>query len=299
MEIEEEFTNYLKLQNKSDGTIGTYLLKLKCYKQWFKDTTGKELTKLYRENILDYISYLRNIKKTKKGLSLKAQSINVHISSLIKYNKFLVKSGKQKDIVITEDDTLAVQKSNINPCKVTQEEIQKFRQDILEADCRSLNNFEAKRNYCMVTILEFTGIRISECISIELEDLCLETAELIIRHGKGDKQRTVYLNDKCISAIKEYLKVRPENAGKYLFVSRQSVGKDKKMDRTTVNKMFNKHSTKITPHQERHGWATHAFETGVYKEDEVQYLAGHSSISTTQLYLNPDRKKMKEKANQL
>ena len=250
--MEQEFITYLKEQNKSNGTIQTYLLNLKCYKQWLVDTTGKDFKKLYRENIQDYISYLRNIKKTKQGLHLKAQSINVHISSLIKFNKFLVKSGTQTDIVVTEDDIIPVQKSGVNPCKVTQKEIQEFRQNILEYESRSLNNFETKRNYCMVTILQYCGLRISECISIELNDINLETTELIIRFGKGGKQRIVYLNDKCISSIKEYLKVRPENAGRYLFVTRESIGKEKKMNRTTVNKIFNQHSNKMTPHQERH-----------------------------------------------
>ena len=46
------------------------------------------------------------------------------------------------------------------------------------------------------------------------------------------------------------------------------------------------------------GWATHAFEEGIYKENEVQYLAGHKSLASTQIYLNPNIVKMKEKANQ-
>ena len=296
--MEQEYVDYLKQQNKSLGTIETYLRDLECYKKWLFDTTGSEFKKLYRENVQDYISYLRNIKKNKKGVSLKAQSINVHISSLIRFNKFLIDIKKQTEIAVTENDCIAVQKNGINPCKVTQEEIQKFRQDILEDNCRSLNNFETKRNFCIVTILQYCGIRISECISIEMEDFNLDTTELVIRYGKGGKQRTLYLNDKCISAIKEYLKVRSENSGKYLFVTRESIGKDKKMNRTTVNKIFSKHSTKLTPHQERHGWATHGLEAGIYKINEVQYLAGHTSLSSTQIYLNPDQRKMMEKANQ-
>lgn len=298
MNIDEEFKELLKYENKSDGTIETYLLNISCYMKWLRDTTGKEFKKLYRENIQDYISYLRTIKRTKQGLPLKAETINVHISSLIKFNKFLVKTEKQKDIVITEDDTIPVQKKGINPCRVTQEEIVKFRQDILECESRTLNNFETKRNFCMVTILQFCGLRISECISLEPSDINLETRELIVRKGKGGKQRTIYLNDKCISAIKSYLDVRPDNAGKYLFVTRESIGKDKKMDRTTVNKIFKKHSDKITPHQERHGWATHGLEANIYSLNEIQYLAGHSSISSSQIYLNPDVIKMREKANQ-
>ena len=130
--MEQEYVDYLKQQNKSLGTIETYLRDLECYKKWLFDTTGSEFKKLYRENVQDYISYLRNIKKNKKGVSLKAQSINVHISSLIKFNKFLIDTNKQTEIAVTESDCIAVQKNGINPCKVTQEEIQKFRQDILE-----------------------------------------------------------------------------------------------------------------------------------------------------------------------
>ena len=106
----------------------------------------------------------------------------------------------------------------------------------------------------MVTILQYCGMRVSECISIESDDIeiALKTRELIIRSGKGDKQRTIYLNDKCISAIKRYKEVKQINAGKYFFVTRESIGKNKKMDRTTVNKIFKKFSDVITPHQERH-----------------------------------------------
>lgn len=250
----QEFINYLKDENKSLGTIKTYIEKVQCYKKWLRDSTGTEFKKLYRENIKDYICYLKNNKLTKKGLHLKAQSINVHINSLIKFNDFLVKTGKQDNIVITKDDNISIQRNGINPSKVTQEEIRQFRQNILEDESRSLNNFETIRNFCIVTILQYCGLRISECLSIENDDIdiAIKTKEMVIRNGKGNKQRTIYFNDKCISSIKEYMKVRPKNAGKYFFVTRESIGKNKKMDRTTVNKIFKKHSDKITPHQERH-----------------------------------------------
>ncbi len=153
--MEQEYINYLKNQNKSLGTIQTYILNLQCYKKWLKDTTNKEFKKLYRENIQDYVCYLRNNKRTKQGLSLKAQTINTHISSLIKFNEFLVETGKQIEVVITDNDTIKIQKNGVNPCKVTQKEIQEFRQNILEAESRSLNNFETVRNFCMVTILQY------------------------------------------------------------------------------------------------------------------------------------------------
>ena len=77
--MEQEYVDYLKQQNKSLGTIETYLRDLECYKKWLFDTTGTELKKLYRENVQDYISYLRNIKKTKKNLknSWKVNSFDI------------------------------------------------------------------------------------------------------------------------------------------------------------------------------------------------------------------------------
>ena len=62
--MEQEYVDYLNQQNKSIGTIEIYLRNLECYKKWLSDTTGSEFKELYRENIQDYISYLRSIKKT-------------------------------------------------------------------------------------------------------------------------------------------------------------------------------------------------------------------------------------------
>lgn len=271
--MEQEFINYMEDKNKTDGTIQTYLLNINCYKRWLNDTTGTEFKKLYRENIKDYISYLRNIKRTKKGLPLKAQSINNQISSLIKFNKFLVDTGIQSDMVISENDCISVQKNGINPCRVTGDEIQKFRQNILEAESRSLTNWETKRNFCIVTILQYCGIRISECTAIKIDDISTETGELIIRKGKGGKQRIVYLNDKCIYAIIGYLELRPKTNNEYLFVTRESINKNKPINRVSINMIFSKYSNKITPHQERHFWATHGLESGNYTLNEIAYLA--------------------------
>ena len=70
----EDFKNYLSEQNKSQNTIQTYIQNIENFKKWYKDTTGEELKKIYRPNVLDYKSYLRNIKKTKKGQTLKAET---------------------------------------------------------------------------------------------------------------------------------------------------------------------------------------------------------------------------------
>ena len=68
----EEFKKYLKLEKKSQQTINNYVLAVDIYKQWLKDSTNVEFTKLIRENIIDFIFYMRKIKKTKKRSSFKS-----------------------------------------------------------------------------------------------------------------------------------------------------------------------------------------------------------------------------------
>lgn len=300
----EEFKEYLKLEKKSDQTIDNYILAVNIYKKWLKDSTNSQLTKLYRENIVDFLLYLRKIKKTKKGQPLRAESINQYIAGLVKFNEYLVGAGIQKDIVITYKDKVKVQKGGINPCKISNEDVKAFRQKILDSDCRSLDDFERIRNYCLVCILEFTGIRVSEAINIMLDDYNFNSMELIIRSGKGDKQRIVFINTKIKNAIEELLKVR-KNKGNYLFNTRQS----EKMSRSSVEKLFKKHSNVLTPHQERHNFGSSRLsnygiqqnssedeEKAKYTVAEIQFLLGHSSIKSTQVYLNPSIKAMKEKA---
>ncbi len=81
-----------------------------------------------------------------------------------------------------------------------------------------------KRNYAIATLLAYTGVRISEALSIKMNDFNLQTGECIIRSGKGGKQRIVLLNSKVLSAIKDYLIDRKTystaHESPYLFISK-------------------------------------------------------------------------------
>lgn len=281
----EEFKNYLLEQNKSQNTIDNYIRNVNSFKKWYKETTGEELKKLYRPNVLDYKSYLRNMKKTRKGENLKAETINVNLSAIMKYNKFLIDKEIQKDIVIQENDFIKVQKQHINPCKVDTADVERFRQQILE--------HETKRDYAIVTVILYVGLRISECLNIKMNDFDLNSKEIIVRNGKGGKVRTVYMNDKVVEAIKEYLKER-KNDSKYLFVSRQS----NKVSRSRINQIFNKYSNVLTPHGCRHYCFTNMSEKG-FSIIEIAMIGGHSSTRTTEIYTNPSEKEIKERINLL
>lgn len=274
----EEFKNYLEQQRKSKNTINSYILHIKGYYNWYSESFGSECSSLYRENILDYISYLRNIKKDT------GKTINCKISALIKFNEYLIVSGVQQNQVVSKKDNIKVQKSYANPSNVTKQEVDSFRQQLLRDGHQDI--------YCISTLLAYAGLRISEALNIQLTDFNLTVGELKVR-GKGDKDRVVYLNDKIINSIREFLSVR-ENDSPYLFANKNRGV----IHRSTINKVFNKYSEKITPHMLRHYFCTNALEGG-FSVHEVAYLAGHSNVHTTLLYLNPSRESMRNKINQL
>ena len=150
------------------------------------------------------------------------------------------------------------------------------------------------RDYAIVTILAYAGLRISECLALRVEDISLPAREIKVRHGKGDKMRVVYFGDKVVNAVREYLRNRPKTENPYLFPGRG----DSHLTRSQVNRIFNEYSESITPHTLRHFFCSNALENG-YTIADLANQAGHSNVHTTLLYTNPTREKMKEKANRL
>jgi len=280
MERLKGFINYLQEKGKSANTIKGYALDVQQYIKWFEESYGKECEELYRQNILEYISFLKTVKVQN------ARTINHKLSSLAKYNEYLIEQGVQKELVIIKKDMIKVQTAYASPTKVTELEVKQFLQKVLES--------KNKRNYAIFTLLAYTGLRISEALSIKMQDFNLKTGECIIRNGKGEKQRVVLLNSKVINSVKDYLREREKYTmalnSDYLFISK----KRPHMDRTVVNRIINQFSDKITPHQLRHFFCTNAIEKG-FSIHEVANQAGHSNINTTLLYTNPDKEKLRNK----
>lgn len=284
MDYVNEFIEYLKRDDKSQNTINGYIYDLKDYIKWFKESFNKSFNILIRQNVLEYKSFLRTVRQNN------GKTINHKLSSLLKYNHFLVDKHIQDNIVIEPNDKIKIQSQYASPTKVTEMEVKNFLQRVLESG--------NERDSSLTILLAYTGVRISEALNIKMRDFDINSKDCIIRNGKGDKQRIVFLNNKVIIALKQYLKIRSDfplsKTSDYLFVSR----KNDKLDRTTVNQIFKQYSDKITPHQLRHFFCTNALEKGMLAH-EVANQAGHSNIHTTLLYTNPDKNKLIEKMEKL
>lgn len=276
----DEFCEYLRQQGKAENTIKAYRQGMKEYMRWHEESFGKEMKLLLRANVLDYISYLRAV----KGLS--NRSVNTKLASLHCFNLYQISAGYVKEVILSKQDYLKVQLAYASPSTVDRGEVERFRQEILESN--------GARDYAIVTILAYAGLRISECLELRVEDVSLQAREITVRHGKGDKMRVVYFGDKVVNAVREYLRNRPKTENPYLFPGRG----DSHLTRSQVNRIFNEYSESITPHTLRHFFCSNALENG-YTIADLANQAGHSNVHTTLLYTNPTREKMKEKANRL
>lgn len=289
-ELIKEFKKKMYLEGKSQKTIEVYGNSVKEFFKWFYDSYGNiEYKKLYRENILEYKSYLKNIKKSAhSGNNLCPKSINSKLSALICFNELI----EPDNIVVTKRDLIKIQSEMVSPTSITKKEIEEFRQIVLQSE-----GCAAKRNYAIVTILAYAGLRITECLNLRKSDICLESSELKVTNGKGEKARIVIINSKIVSAVREYQKTdRVES--EWLFHN----SRGERLNQTTINRVFKLCCPKghnITPHTLRHFYAINAVSSGIFTIPEIANQMGHSSIKTTMKYMNPNLEEIRRKIEEL
>lgn len=289
-ELIKEFKKKMYLEGKSQKTIDVYGNSVKEFFKWFYDSYGNiEYKKLYRENILEYKSYLKNIKKSAhSGNNLCPKSINSKLSALICFNELI----EPDNIVVTKRDLIKIQSEMVSPTSITKKEIEEFRQIVLQSE-----GCAAKRNYAIVTILAYAGLRITECLNLRKSDICLESSELKVTNGKGEKARIVIINSKIVSAVREYQKTDHVES-EWLFHN----SRGERLNQTTINRVFKLCCPKghnITPHTLRHFYAINAVSSGIFTIPEIANQMGHSSIKTTMKYMNPNLDEIRRKIEEL
>ena len=155
------------------------------------------------------------------------------------------------------------------------------------------DNRNCERDFAITTLFLNCGIRLSELVGININDIDFEDCKLNVI-GKGNKERTIYLNKACMKALSSYLNVRPKivdkdnkNSDKALFLSERK----ERISNRTVQHIINKElmeagldSRKYSVHKLRHTAATLMYQYGEVDIRALQELLGHESISTTEIY---------------
>ena len=173
----------------------------------------------------------------------------------------------------------------------------------LDESISLLNAIDGKfkeRDYCIITLFLNCGMRLSELVSLNLSDI--RSNNTIVVTGKGNKERTVYLNEACVDAINAYLPFRPVDGVKdknALFISRQKGRISPKTVQYIVKSTLEKAGLgdrDLSTHKLRHTAATLMYQHGNVDVLAIKEILGHESLSTTQIYTHIMDEQLKKAA---
>lgn len=295
---------YEVIRGKSKNTIDGYIIDISLFLKFMKVYKGQEkeaqrledvkindITNIFMKNITltDIYAFLSYAEKVREnGTYTRSRKVSA-LRALFGYLH-------QKAKIIDENPTLELEtpkKEKRNPIYLTLEQCQ------ILLNSMDKNDEKYARDYCILVLFLNCGMRISELCSIKIKRIKNDTLTII---GKGNKERTVYLNNACLKAIENYLKVRDDSKAsledkEYLFLSSQY----KKINKRTVELMVKKRITQAgltdanyTPHKLRHTAATLMYKHGNVDIRSLQGILGHESISTTQIYTHVDDETLRE-----
>ena len=290
--MEKQITLFLEfLQNDkklSDNTLQSYKRDIMQYHNYVDENSINYL-KADENKIKEYLQYLQEIGK-------KSSTISRSLASIRSFYQFLIRTK-----LIKEDPTVNIQSPKIEkrvPSILTSKEIELLLDQPKDVDLKGT------RDKAMLEFAYATGMRVTEIISLDIDDVNLEEGYVVCRFGS--KQRNIPLGSLSLKALKEYIEesrpylIRDENV-KALFVNING----KRLTRQGFWKIVKyykeqAHITKdITPHVLRHSFATHLLQNGADLK-AIQMMLGHSDISSTQVYMqfqDPGLKDIYQKAH--
>ena len=195
------------------------------------------------------------------------------------------------------NDNEYITRNPMNPIKAFKFE-KKVKDALSDMELEKIRK-ACKNNYerAIIEVLYSTAVRVNELVNIKLEDLDFEKGEVIVTHGKGNKQRKTYLTSKAILAIQEYTKDR-DYPTVYLFENfRRPHGQLKPSAIEKNTRALQKRTgIELYPHKIRRTTATHLLRKGMPIE-EIRILLGHENISTTMIYAKIDMDSVKRNHN--
>lgn len=291
----DDFILNLKANNFSEETAYSYDRDLRTFEYFLNEDIIKSFTEVDKTDILRYKAYLMsNDRKTadseKTIKKLSSYSINRMLSALRSYLKFMEDMDHKPPV------SAAAIKLIKNIKKHGQ--VPEFNEliKLIEAPMKYEDDEKiGLRNRAMLETLFATGMRISELLSLKVNQID-KTGRIYIL-GKGKKQRFVYLTPRALTHLKNYLAKRASTS-EMLFVpyrGRNNQEKNKKISTNYLQYKIKKYrelldiNIPISAHTLRHGFATYLAENGA-NPAAIQILLGHESLDTTTRYVHASDK---------
>jgi len=294
----------------------------------YMDTVRNCSDNTIREYFYDLRMFLKFVRRHKSGLKIPFDEINVEeetismlknvgLSDLYAYMTFLnrergmsSRSRARKAASVKSFYKYLFSKAKIIDVNPAMElESPKLSKELprylsLDESKRLLSVIDGRyhtRDFAIIILFLNCGLRISELVAINTNHI-RDNDTLVVR-GKGNKDRTIYLNNACSYAINSYLNVRPKSSAddpNALFLSMRG----SRLSRKTIHVMLKKYflkagldAEKYSAHKLRHTAATLMYRHGNVDIRALQSILGHKSIATTEIYTHVDNEKIREAIN--
>jgi site-specific recombinase XerD len=296
-DLTTEFLEYLQIErNVSPLTIRNYKHYLKRFTSWFQSSssTPPDATHITNDVIRRYRVYLARY-ADENNMTLKRITQNYHLIALRAFLRFLVK----RDV-----KTLAPEKIDLGKAESRSLKFLNREQLARLLNQPDMNTAQGVRDKAILELLFSTGLRVSELVKLNRDQIDFETREIGII-GKGGRARVVFISDDAVRWLKQYLSYR-EDSYKPLFVRysgkkvRHGQGEEGiRLSARSVERAVEKYvkkaklPIKITPHGIRHTFATDLLTAGADLR-AIQEMLGHKNVSTTQIYTHVTNPQLKE-----
>ncbi|MDI6874143.1 MAG: site-specific tyrosine recombinase XerD [Actinomycetota bacterium] len=280
-----EFLVYMRAERGlSERTVEAYRRDIGRFVEFAVRRGVSSPGEVRREQVTAFLEEMEEI-----GLS--PRSLARLTASLRAFQRFLVEEGGGE--LLPLGDLPYPRHAMKLPAVLSQEEVKTLLEQPMPGDALGL------RDRALMETLYGTGIRISELVSLDLEDLDLEEGEMRVL-GKGSRERVVPVGGRAAEALVSYLahgrpRLSRNPSQRALFLN----SRGGRITRQGAWGVVRKYASRVglgdrmTPHTLRHSYATHLLENGVDLR-YIQELLGHASVSTTQIYTHVSRKRLKE-----
>lgn len=285
----DDFLEHLSVERYlSERTVAEYGDDLRIFIEFYQDNLadGMLLADFDARTIREFLKYLRDQREyTPKGLNRK-------LACLRSYFRFLAREKHIPASPMTE--VRSAKNKRMLPSVLNLEDMDQ----IFEAAQRRIAddplNWHYVRDLAIIELFYATGMRLDELVKSNLADYDRENQRMLVT-GKGSKQRYVFLNESAKAALERYLQCRPKTKTQAIFLNRFSQRFSRRGVEIMLDKVIDEAGIlhHASPHTLRHTFATHMLEGGSDLMT-IKELLGHESLSTTQIYTNISRQRMRE-----
>lgn len=273
----KDFIESMAARNSSPETISGYSKDLEMVSRFLEQRNNGfvMLDDIQTQDLEDYLTMLRVERNYQPA------SINRHLNTLRSFYKFAIRKGWTKDNVVAPIDQLKAPKKERTFIDVKEYE-------------QLVDAIEHPTIKTIIQFLFYTGLRITECLSLTLDDVDLVEKIIFVQNGKGNKQRKVPISPKLMPILQQYKKqIRPKTESNHFF----ALAKTGRVSDVYVNRILHDTTKKlgwkkiVTCHVLRHSFASNLVKNDVHIV-HIQKLLGHADLKTTSVYVHANQEQL-------